>query len=653
MRSHRRVLSAALALIAAISTMAVPTGHGRAKAVDGLQCRSTVPVFTATSDGSLWQYSHDEPETGQPAWSNVRHIGNNWTSRTFGGTDGHVFSITDAGELRRFRWLGDTWENGGAWKSLGTNWGLYSSPEYQKRLTVDSLGDFYTVDSAGDLVLRRYIESSDQWASVVLDNGWNQYDQIVAAGQGVLYARKPNGDLRRFRYHAASQRWLTRDVAVGQGWQMFKRVFSPGADLLYAIRDNGDMLWYRYIESTGEWILDPSTGLGRKIGSGGWAQDRTQATSTDGCSLTNEPNPDHPVVTVNRSARAALAKTGNGHLQYSYVNGEGRLVHAEVNDVYNVNPNGFATIPGYSDFTGTPSIGENQNGLLRIYAQGTDSNALGVVQTALGGSWSGINQFAGRMLSAPQLVRTGDGLLTFVAMDKNGEVWFRPQKVVNGPVHPWRKVPFSSTTTIDQLNPHLTALSSNANTIQLYALAADGDYRSATVSNGVVTSQWSTLQFTGGSGALAVVGRPDGPSQLFARRVGGLIHQRSAASGAAWTPLLGELVPGVTAAGGPSALMAPDGRIQVAVRGTDGYVYRTGQTNPGSTSWLPWSEITQYAERSAVDPTLSLAADTWVVAFRTPDGNPRLRRYQPTTTTTVNRTATEQFVDVPMTTPTN
>ncbi|MEV0675503.1 hypothetical protein AB0I60_03165 [Actinosynnema sp. NPDC050436] len=92
--------------------------------------------------------------------------------------------------------------------------------------------------------------------------------------------------------------------------------------------------------------------------------------------------------------------------------------------------------------------------------------------------------------------------------------------------------------------------------------------------------------------------------------------------------------------------MAPNGTIQLAVRGDDGFVYRTGQTSPGSSTWLPWAEVTGYAHETAVDPTLSLAADTWVVAFRTPAGDPKLLRYQPVAARAAEST---EFVEVPLT----
>lgn len=97
-------------------------------------------------------------------------------------------------------------------------------------------------------------------------------------------------------------------------------------------------------------------------------------------------------------------------------------------------------------------------------------------------------------------------------------------------------------------------------------------------------------------------------------------------------------------------MKAPNGALQIVVRGTDGYVYRTGQTTPGATTWLPWQEITGYTEQTAIDPTVSLAQDTWVIGYRTADGNPKLRRFQGSSGSAATRSM-DTFVDVPLRAP--
>lgn len=77
------------------------------------------------------------------------------------------------------------------------------------------------------------------------------------------------------------------------------------------------------------------------------------------------------------------------------------------------------------------------------------------------------------------------------------------------------------------------------------------------------------------------------------------------------------------AVGDPAALRAPNGALQVLVRGSDGYIHRTAQT----------------------------AQDTWVIAFRTPAAEPQLWRFAPTTLAAKSSTsATEPgtFQNVPL-----
>ena len=126
---------------------------------------------------------------------------------------------------------------------------------------------------------------------------------------------------------------------------------------------------------------------------------------------------------------------------------------------------------------------------------------------------------------------------------------------------------------------------------------------------------------------------PSNTVQLFARRTDGRIYtvrfpERDSIP-PDWAPMDGALAGGASAAGDPAALLAPNGTLQVLVRGSDGYIHRTAQTAPGSPEWLRWTEITDYTKKTAVDPSVSLAQDTWVVAFRTPAAEPELWRFAP------------------------
>ncbi|MGZ3143071.1 tachylectin-related carbohydrate-binding protein [Lentzea chajnantorensis] len=654
--SRRRSTSIAVALAAVLGTVVAPGTSVVAHAADDyLRCNSEALIFTVYPDGNLWLYPHQEPETGAAQWNQWNQVGSGWASRAFGGPDRRVYDVKENGELWRFRLDPNTgWEDGGSGRKIADDWQDHADANFKNRVTVDPLGHFYDVDKAGNLHWRSYDESNGTWAATVIDTGWEQYDLITAAGNGVVYARKAGsaGELFRFRYHAPSQRWLEYAKPVGFGWQMFSRVFSPGGDVLYGTRpDTGQLLWYRYDETNGTWQGDPVTGFGREVGNG-WHDDLSVFALTDNCVRTPEPNPDRPVVPRNRLAAAALTKTSNGYLQYAYVAKDGMLVHAEVRSLSG-GPNGFETFPGVTNLTGVPSIVDNQDQSLRIAAHTEDSDARGAFQAQPGASFGGLADLGGRMQSPPQLVRT-NGLVSYVAVDKDGFLWTRSQKTANSDLLPWSRVKGQSFQTGEpRPTGQLTVLAVD-NTIKVVALRTDGTYGTTALTPTTETVVWQNNGGTGNTGPAAAVALGD-DLQLFARRTDGKVYTHSSAANGTWTPILGELSPGVTAAGPPSAVLAPtSGTLEVAVRGTDGFTYRTGQQAHASTAWWPWHEITAYADETEVDPTLSLAENTWVIAYRTPAGLPKLRSFvpAPSTTSATARSAAPtgngSFVDVPL-----
>lgn len=72
-------------------------------------------------------------------------------------------------------------------------------------------------------------------APKVLDTGWGQYNMIVAAGDGVLYARNSTtGDLFRFHWHPESDRLYQYALKVGTNWKSMTRLQSCSNHLFRA-----------------------------------------------------------------------------------------------------------------------------------------------------------------------------------------------------------------------------------------------------------------------------------------------------------------------------------------------------------------------------------------------------------------------------------
>lgn len=635
--------------VMALTTAAVTTAPA-ATAAETFSCQSSVTVFDVRSNGHLYINRHEEPETGVNLWSgDWVKWGEQWPASTYAGPAGKVYSINAAGELLRHVWLGNGWENGGTSTKIdqSDNYKVYNTnPAYQKRFTVDATGDFYRIDLGGSLRMRRYNETSNEWYEWVIDGGWDKYNAIFASGDGVLYARTPAGELYRFRYHKSSQRWVSRSGAIAGNWNTHKHMISPGADILYGLHGTQNTgWWYRYSETENKW----AAGSGTNQFASWWAADSIAAVAApDSCPQSGLPVPGTPAVTVNRTAKATLLKTTNGYLQYAYVDNEGHLVHSEIRDIAAPNPNGFSAFPGYASFTGVPAVSENENGQVRVYGHGTDSNTHGYIQQPP--NWSSHNNMGGRTSSAAQFVRTDNKLQTWVAIDWDGSIWIRPQRMLNGAMYGWRRT--LGSTAMSAGTKEFTTFASG-NTIVVIALHTNGQQCRFDITNEAASALRCSGP-TGFTGAASAIKVGDGIFQLFARRNDGKIYTtRTNADGSiqdTWTPMAGTLPEGVTPVGAPSAVMAPNTTMQVATRGSDGYVYRSGQLASGSTAWTPWTEVTKYSDDTAVDPTLSLAGDTWVVAFRTTAGVPQLWRFVPGTgnTTLSTEAAGNEFVSVPL-----
>lgn len=284
---------------------------------------------------------------------------------------------------------------------------------------------------------------------------------------------------------------------------------------------------------------------------------------------------------------------------------------------------------------------------VRFYGHGSDSGVHGFGQIA-GSGWSGHNDLNGRFLGAPQLVRNSNKLQTMLSFDSSGVIWLRPQRMLNGPLHVWRK-PTGAAALSAGTKEYTTFTSGDS--IVVVALHTNGKQCRTSITAST-QSAWQCSAVTGFTGAAAAVTMPDNTVQLFARRADGIYTTRTLSNGTipdSWTKMDGSLPDGVTAAGAPSAVMAPDGTLQVAVRGSDRYVYRSGQTAAGGSSSTQWKDITNYDRETAVDPTLSLAGNTWVVAFRTPAGEPQLWRFVSNSPTALAANDAGEFVKVPLT----
>lgn len=257
-------------------------------------CPNGATVWDARSDGSMWRYVHRDPANGAISWDvPTKAIGTGWTGRQIAGKGGVLWDVhrnlgagdsVPSGVLRRWTWSAANGWGGG--NGVGGGWEKFLTPEYQNRVTVDQAGRILAVDQLGQLKAYVWNDATNTWVDgngQLIDTGWGKFDSITAAGDGVLYARTPAGNLYRFVYDFGSGKWTQRDKSAGVGWNMFTEIFSPGADILYgrgaSLSGNPTLLWYRYSPNTDTWSAN---GAGTPVGYG-WNTDIHVTAAPDSC----------------------------------------------------------------------------------------------------------------------------------------------------------------------------------------------------------------------------------------------------------------------------------------------------------------------------------------------------------------------------------
>ncbi|MFE5501274.1 tachylectin-related carbohydrate-binding protein [Amycolatopsis japonica] len=637
-----RGIAAVAAVVMSGSLLYVPVAV--AEPLGALECAPSPQQFVTKGDGVLELDRDQEPESGGGMWAGRRQIGTGWTGNTRVGPAGWVYSFTPEGEVRRFRWLNGEWVNGGAYEVIGTGWNDWGSPAYRNRMTIDSLGDFYGLAEDGSLRMYRYDSTARTWADRVLlgpDLRRARFDLITASGPGVIYARETDGDLFRFQYDAVSRR-LTASDRIGVGWQSATDITSPGGDLLYMSESsNGALRWYRYLGDE-KWTPDSGHNVG-----GGITGDQQLEFQPDGCWLTPDGRPARPTVTPSPNAAASLLYTSAKRLHYSYVASDGRMANAQAADLSGNVPISFSVVPGFDGVTGIPGAGEYADGRVQLVGLGRNSEAKSSTQTSPTGAWTAPGSIGGFMTGPVALVRTGTGVVYGYGVDDKGCLWRAAQTAVNTELGPWRVVDCRD------YAPVAPSIAAKAARWSVIVPTKSGEYFSF-----VQTAQLfyppASLGGSGFSGSASTIVNGGGKFQVFARGADGQIYtQVETDDGGVFPgyPKTWTVVPGLTAAGAPSAVLSPAGTIEIVARGTDGYVYNTGERAAGTGTYRAWRDITGGAEKSLTDPAAVALPDQnlWVVGYGAEDGVPKLRK---AAIPTVNRSEEifPAFVDLPVVT---
>lgn len=608
--------------------MIVAPGANVASAASSLVCNSAANVIGVTHSGELFTYPHEEPENGNFVWSAKQtNVGSGWhIGRTLAGPDGVIYHmLAGSGELRRLRLNGREWitqPGGGQYRVVGSGWARYSEAAHRNKVTIDEKGRLFEINAAGHLKMFVWEGGDDGgWTGEtgggkILEAGWDRFDLIVASGDGVLYARKPDGTLHRFRYDAAADRFTQYGQHVGNGWNMFNRVFSPGGDILYGTwpgqNGQGQMLWYRHFEDTNTWAPgDPNTGLGKIVGTG-WFGELDVVADTNSCRLTGYPTTPRPAVQANFTAPLTLAEGQDKLANYFFVNAQGGLMHGHQRRADDLLLVDHTPLPGYDKYTGTPAAALHANNKFEVQAHSyDDSDTRGKTQTTVNGTFptSSLAQHRGHMAGDTVLVKGSDGLLTSFGVDATGKLWHRKQIAADGVFPAWRSLGGAG------LTSDFTAVR-NGDSFDVVARHTDNSVRVARVTNGELGA-WKHLGGTDVVGKPAAVVHPaDGTVQVLVRKSDNKIYtqkQNSAGFPGAWT-----VIDGLTAAGAPAAVMTTRGTVEAAVRGSDNLIYTSGQ-NQQFGSFRPW--LVQDLHEASTDVSMAAWSDTgWLLTWRDPMG---------------------------------
>ncbi|MFD1149295.1 tachylectin-related carbohydrate-binding protein [Saccharothrix hoggarensis] len=546
-----------------------------------VECKPSANVFASTTDSGLWLRPHGEPETGLSNWNGPSGVGSGWNTRFITGPNGYTYLVRADGAVDRFRWNGATWDDNGVSVRIATNWYGWNDAVVRYRLTVDTNNHFYGVLINGELEHSIYDDVAKTWTQKVVDTGWGRFDQVFAAGDGVLYARDPaiaDGTLYRFHYDWKNRRWLDYGTHLGSGWNGFKQLASPGADVIYGL-GNSDIYWYRW-DAAAKTFANSAEGTWKEHVLH-WPGISEFGAAVDSCKLVSPVTVTPPTVPAPSNERPQLAfNPGTQRFEMAAVTDSGTLVHGYQSSAGSefLEWNGLS---GYQTTAGRPTLAQRQDGRFVILARNTGAQAVAFTQKTTGSTfWDGPAGVNGAMSSGPVVVRGANNLLTAFAVDDKNKLWYAEEFDDTRGFRPWRKAVSSTDynmstdfTVVPSGNGFEVVYRSTANVIAARKLV-NGEFGPGRVAAGI-----------SGAGTPAAVVFADGKVQIVTRATDNKLYtQKEGTSFAGWTNISGTL----TFAGSPAAIVNAHGIVEAVVRGSDGFVYRGGQTVPGASTWRLW-----------------------------------------------------------------
>lgn len=597
----------AVALIAGLATAGLAlTAPTQARAEDAnITCTPTQNVFAIKSTGELMLYKFNDLSsvTGATAATPTK-VGSSWNifSKLIAGPDGWLYGIKpNGGGTFAYHWNGTTFDVTN--RSLGNVFNIYAVQARVNKITMDARGDFYTLQDDGTLRRWTYNTSTGAMTNQPVRGDWSGYNAITAAGDGVIYARKPaggsgTGSLDRYQIEPTSDRFLSARQVGGSSWNTFSSFFSVGGDILLGIRPNADLLHYRFRPDPDFTWAFQANQLG-----GGWDAFIDVAGTSNACKLTKSYVPATPTIPAENNAPIAVLQAGTGQLEYGLTDNIGHTKWGHQPDPTDFGGTAWTTLPDTNAYVGTPAITQGADNKVDLTVHATDSQAWGFIQSAPAAATLGAPVTrAGLMASGAAAAKSPlTNKLFLLAFDGSGSPWIKIEGVSG--LLSWQHF----TSAGGQVFTGTPVIGPGpGTTLTVIARDTAGTYWAASW-NGTALSAWSSLGGSGFTGKVSIVRYPGDLLRVFARDADGHIKtQKQTAAGTSFPGTWDQ----VGAAdqvwpGSPSAVMAPDtGLVEVLVRGTDGKNYFAQELAQGTGSWPQFKEVQQdVTEQYTTDPT--------------------------------------------------
>jgi hypothetical protein len=335
---------------------------------------------------------------------------------------------------------------------------------------------------------------------------------------------------------------------------------------------------------------------------------------------TSSPTPSHKAFTSRQPVsvvQGTAAGTGTAPVYYSWIAANHQLTIYTDRD-----PDPHSTDPAPPDpvlvqsadfgYTGRTSAAVLHNGEVQQAAHDAAAGDLVLADEAGKGTgvFGDLADIGGAFNGQPTVgvLSPADGSLAAYAVI-GGALWYAPETVDNAqpPYGAWRSL--GGTGLVG--TPVAVQTATGA---RIFAVNSDHQLLTAALESGTL-SDWLNL---GGyvSGTPAVTVRPGYTYDVWARTSTGAVAMLRQDGDGTW-PQTWATLPGVTAAGSPSAVFEEGGgRHAIAVRGTDNQIYLTYETAQSTGQYVAWLQVTDPA-----DPAQTPGGDPTAFPYSVPSGD--------------------------------